>query len=141
MKRVVFDAFAVIAWLEGEREAEFVAALMREVQTGRTWGGVCAMNLGEVYYTTARRHGQGRADAYLHYLTALPWVLIPASNDLTWRAARLKAAHRISYADAFALACAIEREAALVTGDPELHAATHGVELLWDAREDKPSPE
>ena len=36
------------------------------------------------------------------------------------RAAELKSTHAIAYADAFAVATAIEFNAVLVTGDPEL---------------------
>jgi predicted nucleic acid-binding protein len=37
-------------------------------------------------------------------------------------AARMKAQHRLSYADAFAVATALRESATLVTGDPEVRA-------------------
>jgi ribonuclease VapC len=52
------------------------------------------------------------------------------------RAARLKAHHAISYADAFAAATAIDRECPLVTGDPELRIMTEqeaALKLEWIA--------
>lgn len=52
-------------------------------------------------------------------------------------AARLKAQFPMSYADAFAVALALEREAALVTDDPELRSAEHGVEVAWEVGEER----
>jgi predicted nucleic acid-binding protein len=46
-------------------------------------------------------------------------------------AAKLKAQHAISYADAFAAATAIRRGAVLVTGDPEFRALEGTVTLKW----------
>lgn len=141
MRSVVFDAHAILAYIKAEAGGLLVKSLLADAAAGKVTAGVCALNLGEAYYITARQWGAPAAEILLDQLLHMEWDIVSASNDLTWRAARLKAAHAISYADAFALACAIEREAALVTGDPELHAADHGVELLWDAREDQPSPE
>ena len=132
MRNVVFDSFAILAWFNNEPGAQLTKTLLADVRDGRRWGGICAVNLGEVYYTMRRRHGPERADELHRFLLALPWEVIPASNDLVWAAARLKAAFPISYADAFALACAQARDAQLVTGDPELHAVQHGVEVLWE---------
>ena len=132
MRSVVFDSFAILAWFNAEPGARLTKALLADLKDGRRRGGICAVNLGEVYYTMRRRHGPERADELHRFLLALPWEVIPATNELVWAAARLKGTHLISYADAFALACAQQRDASLVTGDPELHAAPHGVEVLWE---------
>ena len=47
------------------------------------------------------------------------------------RAAELKARYPISYADAFALASAIEHQAELVTGDPEFRQVENLVKIVW----------
>ena len=133
MKRVVFDAYAILAWVWGEPGAGFVAQLLREIEAGNLWGGVCTINLGEVYYRTCREDGQQAAESDLAMLQKLPWEVISASHDLVWAAARLKGRFPISYADAFALACAEQHGADLVTDDPELQAAEHGVPLRWES--------
>jgi ribonuclease VapC len=46
-------------------------------------------------------------------------------------AARLKAQHPVSYADAFALSTAIREEATLVTGDPDFRTIGSLVEIQW----------
>ena len=131
MQRVVFDAYAIIAWLQGEPGKEFVERLITRVLQGDLWGGICVVNLGEVYYNIVRKHGEATAIDCLRLLRGLEWEMIPAENDVVWAAARLKAQYPISYADAFALACAIQHQADLVTDDPELRLADHGVKVRW----------
>lgn len=131
MKRLVFDSFAILAWLYEEPSAGFVDMLLHEIGTGATDGGISIVNLGEIYYTVARRDSASRAETTLLALREFDWHIHAASDDLVLAAARLKAQFRISYADAFALACAQEHDAELVTGDPELLAADHGVPILW----------
>ena len=96
------------------------------------WGGICAVNVGEVYYIVARERNVQTAEDLRDYLLGLEWDVIPASNELVWAAARLKAQFPISYADAFALACAEEHDADLITDDPELREAPHGVTVRWE---------
>ena len=132
MTRVVFDTYAILAWLKREPGYGFVVRLLRDVAAGELWGGVSIVNMGEVLYVLAKEQGIGPAEEAVDYLVQLSWEILPATNDIVWAAARLKASHPISYADAFALACAQEHGADLVTDDPELRAAPHGVTLLWE---------
>ena len=131
MRRAVLDTCAVLAWLWHEPGGALVTELLREIEADRLWGAICAINLGEVYYRTCREKGQEDAESDLQMLRKLPWQVVPASNDLVWAAARLKARYPISYADAFALACAQQHDASLVTNDPELLQADHGTPILW----------
>ncbi|MEI6500249.1 MAG: type II toxin-antitoxin system VapC family toxin [Armatimonadota bacterium] len=131
MRRLVFDSYAVLAWLREEPAASFVDGLLRLVPTSEATAGICVINLGEVYYCMARCEGAARAEGVLTGLTEFSWAIHPVSNDAVLAAARLKARFRVSYADAFALACAQEQQAELVTGDPELLVADHGVPILW----------
>ena len=47
------------------------------------------------------------------------------------QAARLKAHHKLSLADAFAAGTAMQLGARIVTGDPEFKSISHMVEILW----------
>ena len=132
MQSVVFDAVAILAWFKREPGYQFVRALVQEVARGGVRGAVCAINLGEVYCIVSRERRQAVADELLRELLHLPWHIIPASDDLVWAAARLKAQYPISYADAFALACAQAHQADLITADPELTNADHGVTVRWE---------
>jgi ribonuclease VapC len=131
VRRRVFDSFAILAWLREEPHAGFVDLLLHKIRTGGDEGGISIINLGEIYYTVARREGARKAEMTVSALTEFDWTIYPATEALVFSAARFKARFRISYADAFALACAQEQQADLVSGDPELLAAAHGVPILW----------
>ena len=57
--------------------------------------------------------------------------VLPVPDTLVFRAAELKAEYAISYADCFALACALDQSAILVTGDPEFKKVTTPVNIHW----------
>ena len=57
--------------------------------------------------------------------------ILPAPEALVYKAAELKADYPISYADCFALACALEQSAILVTGDPEFKKVAHLINIQW----------
>jgi ribonuclease VapC len=57
--------------------------------------------------------------------------VLPAPESLVYKAAELKAEYPISYADCFALACALEYSAILVTGDPGFKKVVHLVSIQW----------
>ena len=78
------------------------------------------MNLGEVFYRVGRVHGAVEADRVLEMLRELPIKVLPAADETVLAAASLKMEHAVSYADAFAVFAALQTQAVLVTGDPEL---------------------
>lgn len=138
MRRLIFDSYAILAWLRREPQAPFVVSLWRELAQGRQWAGICLVNWGEIYYLMARRSNLATADDTMRKLAELPWEICGVDESLTLAAARFKARLRLSYTDAFALACAQGQQAELVTGDPELIAADHGVPILWPGVGDTP---
>jgi len=77
------------------------------------------MNVGEIAYLLERRHGLDEATAVIRSLRSAV-ALDDVSAERVLAAAHLKAAHPIAYADCFAAATAIARDATLLTGDPEL---------------------
>lgn len=67
----------------------------------------------------------------LKHINLLDIVVLPAPNDLVFRAAELKARYAMSFADTFALASALEHNATIVTGDPEFRQVEQLVRILW----------
>lgn len=111
----VLDAWAVFAYIQNvEPAASRVASLLRRARPMMNW-----INFGEVHYVTAQRRGLDEADQLVRDLRPLLTLEAP-SPDRVLAAARLKATHRLSYADAFAAATALAHNATLLTGDPEL---------------------
>ena len=125
---VVLDAWAVLALLRGERPAaQTVRRYLRRAHTGTTRVMLNLINFGEVYYRMTQIAGAKRAGEGLNLLRSLPIELIQVREALVLGAARLKAVHRLSYADAFAVATARSEKAPVLTGDPEIIALPQDV--------------
>ena len=132
----VLDAWALLAFLQGEEPAATrVRDLLREANEGSARVLMSIINLGEVYYNLGRVRGEEEAEETLTTIRQLPMTILPASDEMVMRAARLKMAHPISYADAFAAAAASELSAVLVTGDPELKRLDGIIALEWLQRD------
>jgi ribonuclease VapC len=127
----VLDSFALLAYLRREPGWRTVKTLLREATGQRAKLSICVVNLGEVLYMTERRLGAERARATLGHVEQLPVQSIDADRALTLRAARVKASHSISYADAFVIALAQLRDATVVTGDPEFGVVEQLVRVRW----------
>ena len=114
---VVLDSWAVLCLLQGEEPG---ATRVEQVLVERpvmSW-----INLGEVLYVLLRRRTREEAQTAVRDLAAIAHVQLP-SEALVRRAAELKAAHAMAYADAFAAATALTHDGQLWTGDPELLVA------------------
>lgn len=83
------------------------------------------INLGEVAYVLQRRAGEGRAREVVATLRGSLSLEVPSAARVL-EAAAIKAAHAVSYADAFAVATALAHDAVLLTGDLEILAANQG---------------
>ena len=115
---VVLDSWAVLRLLEDEsRAASAVADLLEEERPLMSW-----INLGEVMYIVRRLHGEDAASETVRDLRSVIDVRLP-DESLVLDAARIKADNPLAYADAFAAALAVEHDATLWTGDPELLVA------------------
>ncbi len=112
---MVFDACALIAFLNDEPGADTVAAALHEVPTVE----MAAINLLEIAYDAVRRTGQAAAAReVLETVRQLPisirWDI---DDEVIEIAARFKTRFRISLADSVALAVAAVRDAPLATSD------------------------
>lgn len=131
MNNLLFDSFALLRFFGREPGAEKVATLLSESLEAGATRLISAMNVGELIYIVQRRFGDQKKLQMLAHLQSLELTILPCPNDLIFRAAELKARYPISYADAFALASAIEHGADLVTGDPEFARVEHLVKIIW----------
>ena len=80
---------------------------------------------------TKRRFGDQKKVEILGRIYQLGLKILPAPEPLVFKAAELKEEYPISYADCFALTCAQEHSAILVTGDPEFKKVVHLVSIQW----------
>jgi predicted nucleic acid-binding protein len=118
----VFDTEAIIAFLYNEPGHEAVADLLDEVFSGDADGFLTETNASEMFYLVARFEGVDDipTDASLREADRDIRALERQGLELEaadWRlAAEAKADGSISLADAYAVALAHERDAALVAG-------------------------
>lgn len=133
--RIVFDAFALMAWLHGESGALQVEEWLIKAEHKDVDVFVSIVNLGEVYYRLQRIDQVEAAEEFLQDIRvrAIPIKAAPATNRRVWAAARLKAKYPIAYADGFAAALAQELHSPLLTGDPdfELLAKDGALQVVW----------
>ncbi len=128
---LVFDSWALLALLGGEPAGRRVRRLLLEsARTGRPcW--ITTVNMGEVWYTVARRRSESEADARVAEILEAGVTLAAADWTMTRLAAQLKSKHTLIYADSFAAALAILRGGELVTGDPDFKKLGRSLAIRW----------
>jgi len=131
MKRYVLDSFALLAYCEGEESGKPVMNILKRASFYETEVFVCVVNWGEMYYIALREGGEERAEIYRTTLARYPLTIEEANKELTLQAARYKAFHKMSFADAYAAALAKQRKAELVTGDKEFKSLEKEIKILW----------
>lgn len=127
----LLDSYALLRFIQKEAGDRQVKAILEDVQTGKARAMLNVINLGEIIYTVQRRFGQQKKLDVVMNIGRLGIEILPAPNDLVFRAAEMKARFSMSYADTFAVASAIEHGATVVTGDPEFRQVEHLIKILW----------
>jgi len=128
----VLDSFAFLAHLENEERGVKVTNILKDARESQDiilYASV--INIGEVYYITMRERGEEKAEEVFSLIKRLPIQIIEADTDLTLKASKLKAKYPIAYADCFAASLAIEKDASVITGDPEFMKMEGEVKVKW----------
>jgi predicted nucleic acid-binding protein len=119
-RRYVLDANALVGFFEGRAGiAEKVRHLAEESLRQTSPLLMSAVNWGEVFYVAWKRHGEDAARGLETAVQDLGISILAADRERATRSAALKHKHQLSYADCFAAELAIEKDAWLVTADPE----------------------
>ena len=129
--KYMLDSYALLAYFQAEHAGAKVRDILKEAATGSAAAFLSVISLGEIYYIVARKRGEEKADVITEDISRLPVGLVDATKERVLAAARVKAQHSVSYADAFVVATAIEFTATIVTGDPEFKEAESRVAVLW----------
>ena len=127
----VFDSWALMAFLENEPSADMVDQLICEAHKRDSKLLITTVNLGEIWYSTARAKSQMVADQKMIEISNLGFDTADADWELTRQAAAFKAKYRLAYADCFAAALAKLKNAELHTGDPEFKALEKEIQINW----------
>jgi predicted nucleic acid-binding protein len=116
----LLDTSALFTFIEDERGADRVEQALNQVTTLLPW-----TVLLETYYITFQEEGQAEADRRIALIRQLKVrILWEMDESILLTAAKLKANHRISLADAIIAAFAIRCGAVLIHKDPEFEALT-----------------
>lgn len=120
----VLDAYAVVALLQDESSAERVEQAIATGRAGASW-----INLGEAYYSLVRRNGHSAAALAVERVSRRILTDEPSAESIL-AAAGIKARHRLSYTDAFAVEVAERHRAPLLTGAPEILALGRNLSVV-----------
>jgi ribonuclease VapC len=127
----VLDSYALLAYLNNEPGGKRVQEVLELSEEHKCRLVMSLINLGEVLYITERARGLPAAQTVQALVECLPIELLEVDRDLILEAAHIKAAHPLSYADAFAVAAATRDKAIILTGDPEYRAVEALVAVEW----------
>ena len=130
-KAIVFDSWAVIAYLEDEPAAEHIADVIADAHDDGIPLFMCVVNAGEVCYIIAREASVSDADRSIKELRQLGIEFVDADWTLAHEAGGFKSKHKMSYADCFAAALAKQKKALLLTGDPEFKRVETQITIDW----------
>ena len=119
MNGFLLDTSAVLTLRDDEPGAERVSDLLHAAQKGELRCYGCFISLMEVFYRIWKDEGEIAGHSAYTACLALPIIWIHESSALLERAARVKATHPLSLADAWIAAAALEQNLTLVHKDPE----------------------
>ena len=116
----LLDTSALFTFIEDEHGADRVEQALNQATTLLPW-----TVLLETYYITLQEEGQAEADRRIALIKQLKVrILWDMDESILLTAAKLKANHRISLADAIIAAFAIRCSAVLIHKDQEFEALT-----------------
>lgn len=130
-KALVFDSWAVIAYLEGEPAAERVANHIADAHDDGIPLFMSVVNAAEVWYIIAREASVADAERSILQLRQLGIDFVDVNWTLAHEAGAYKSKHKMSFADCFAAALAKHKKAVLLTGDAEFKQVEKEVAIDW----------
>ena len=129
MDNVVLDTSAWFALAESEPGADDVEAHVAAAWLGRVAIHSSFVSLTELQYIRANEQGAESAASLVAWVKQQPVQWLHSDDALCGEAAKLKAAHKVSFADAFVAATAKRLDATLVHKDPEFDALAGVIKL------------
>jgi predicted nucleic acid-binding protein len=130
-KAYVLDSFAVLGYLQNESSASFIRDLLKQARKGTIDLWLSLMNYGEILYIVERERGLQAAQRTIGIINQLPISIADVDRHMVFSAAHFKARYPLSYADAFSAVLARDRNAALLTGDPEFKVLEAEIDIHW----------
>jgi predicted nucleic acid-binding protein len=130
-KRYLLDTSAILALRGDEPGADDVESILRESESGQAEVYASFMTYMEAYYRIWRLEGEESARRMYAELLSLPIVRVDVSDSILLRAGAIKANHRLSVADSWIIASAMEIKASLIHKDTEFEQLKDVVSLIF----------
>lgn len=121
MKRYLLDTSALLTLRDDEKGADKVSHLLYQAQKNTSACYGCFISLMEILYRVWKDENQLAGRLAYEQCQSLPIIWIHESKELLEQAAEIKATQRMSLADAWISAAAIQENATLVHKDPEFN--------------------
>jgi predicted nucleic acid-binding protein len=130
VKRIVLDASALMTLFDErpgmEKVEEWIElAAAREIELSMS-----VVNWGEVYYSIWHEYSRSSADEVAEQIKELPIEIVDVNLEITKMAASFKAETKLPYADCFAAALSVLRNASLATVDADFGKVSDQIVLL-----------
>jgi len=131
----VFDACALIAYLNNEDGSDSIRNLLKKAADGECVIYINIINLIEVHYANIRSLSAEQAAVILDEILSSPIkVVSDITNTIFQESTRLKATYRCSLADVIGIATAVEFSGVFVTADHhelDIVASKESIDFLW----------
>jgi len=127
----VLDSHALMSYLEKEPGYDKVAGHFVESVNRNENLLMTSVNLGEVLYIVLRECGPQKANEVEKIISSLPIEIVDVDLTLAKEAAKIKAFHKIAYADCFAAALTKMHRGELITGDREFKLLENIIKIDW----------
>jgi len=129
-EKYVLDSTAFLAFIEDEDGAEIVQELLEKAKTGKCIVFASFVSFTEIFYISLREKSEEDAKRRINLMNRLSMTRVESSPELGLIAGKLKAEHKISFADTWIAATAIFYDAVLVHKDPEFELVEEKLEVL-----------
>jgi predicted nucleic acid-binding protein len=133
-KSYVFDASAILDFLEGGRGSHTVQRMLQDALRGQCSVTVPVAGLGEIFGVLWARRGEDKALVTLEDLQALPIQLVGVDLNQSLAAGEIRAEHNLSFVHCLTAALAELQEAVLVTADRDFEKLGSRVNIHWLGR-------
>jgi predicted nucleic acid-binding protein len=126
----VFDASAILRFLDNEAGAARIEEVIAESMDGKCRIAVSAVNWGEVATKLFQKQGRQHFETTLADLQSLGFEVVNATPERSIRSGLIKAQRKIPYADAFGVELTASiSESVLITADFDAKPAASAIKI------------
>ncbi len=134
-RSMVFDAWSILAYLDGEIVGKQVADLIADAQISKTALAMSVIDAGEMWGILASTTSENEADSSLAELMQLGIEVTNVTWSLAREAASIRSKYHVSLSRCYAAALSKQLKGELVTGETEYKCLEGLLKIKWLAPE------